>query len=59
MPHWRCRTGDGPPLPPVPLPRDNTSALAALTKGYSGLPDSARLVHVCHAWAAATARAAF
>ena len=24
---------------------DNTSALAALIKGYSGLPDSARIVH--------------
>ena len=31
---------------------DNTSALAALTKGYSGVPDSARLVHMFHAWAA-------
>ena len=31
---------------------DNTSALAALTKGYSGVPDSARLVHTFHAWAA-------
>ena len=29
---------------------DNTSALAALTKGYSGVPDSARLVHMFHAW---------
>ena len=28
---------------------DNTSALAALTKGYSGVPDSARLVHAFHA----------
>ena len=36
---------------------DNTSALAALTKGYSGLPDSARLVHVFHAWATATGTA--
>ena len=25
---------------------DNTSALSALTKGYSGVPDSARLVHL-------------
>ena len=31
---------------------DNTSALAALSKGYSGVPDSAHLVHVFHAWAA-------
>ena len=29
---------------------DNTSALAALVKGYSGVPDSARLIHVFHAW---------
>jgi hypothetical protein len=29
---------------------DNTSALSALTKGYSGVPDSARLVHMFHAW---------
>lgn len=29
---------------------DNTSAQAALTKGYSGVPDSARLVHIFHAW---------
>ena len=29
---------------------DNTSAQAALTKGYSGVPDSARLVHLFHAW---------
>ena len=29
---------------------DNTSALSALTKGYSGVPDSARLVHLFHAW---------
>ena len=43
------------PAPPAPPYRaDNTSALAALTKGYSGLPDSARLVHVYHAWAAVT-----
>ena len=32
---------------------DNTSALAALAKGYSGVPDSAHLVHIFHAWAAA------
>ena len=32
---------------------DNTSALAALAKGYSGVPDSAHIVHVFHAWAAA------
>ena len=32
---------------------DNTSALAAMLKGYSGSPDSARLVHTFHAWAAA------
>ena len=31
---------------------DNQSACAALTKGYSGVPDSARLVHMFHAWAA-------
>ena len=31
---------------------DNTSALAALAKGYSGVPDSAHLVHIFHAWAA-------
>ena len=31
---------------------DNTSAIAALTKGYSGRPDSARLVHALHAWCA-------
>ena len=31
---------------------DNQSACAALTKGYSGKPDSARLVHAFHAWAA-------
>ena len=31
---------------------DNTSACAALCKGYSGVPDSARLVHAFHAWAA-------
>ena len=30
----------------------NTSALAALAKGYSGVPDSAHLVHIFHAWAA-------
>lgn len=29
---------------------DNTSALAALMKGYSGVTDSARLVHIFHAW---------
>ena len=29
---------------------DNTSALSALTKGYSGVPDSTRLVHLFHAW---------
>lgn len=29
---------------------DNTSALAALMKGYSGIPDSAHLVHAFHAW---------
>ena len=29
---------------------DNTSAVAALCKGYSNLPDSARLVHAFHAW---------
>ena len=29
---------------------DNTSALSAVTKGYSGVPDSARLVHLFHAW---------
>jgi len=28
---------------------DNTSAVAALTKGYSGVPDSARIVHAFHA----------
>ena len=33
---------------------DNTSAVAALTKGYSGRPDSARLVHALHAWCAVT-----
>ena len=27
-------------------------AVAALTKGYSGVPDSARLVHIFHAWCA-------
>jgi hypothetical protein len=32
---------------------DNTSAVAALTKGYSRVPDSARLVHSFHAWCAA------
>jgi hypothetical protein len=32
---------------------DNTSAVAALTKGYSRVPDSARLVHGFHAWCAA------
>ena len=31
---------------------DNTSAVAALSKGYSGAPDSARLVHMFHAWQA-------
>ena len=31
---------------------DNTSAAAALSKGYSGVPDSARLVHAFHAHAA-------
>ena len=31
---------------------DNTSAVAALSKGYSGVPDSARLVHAFHAYAA-------
>ena len=31
---------------------DNTSALAALCKGYSNLPDLARLVHTFHAWQA-------
>jgi hypothetical protein len=31
---------------------DNTSALAALCKGYSNQPDSARLVHAFHAWQA-------
>ena len=36
---------------------DNTSALAALAKGYSGVPDSAHLVHVFHAWAAAAGTA--
>ena len=30
---------------------DNTSAVAGLCKGYSNLPDSARLVHAFHAWA--------
>ena len=29
---------------------DNTSAKAALVHGYSGLPDSARLAHIFHAW---------
>ena len=39
---------------------DNTSALSALTKGYSGVPDSARLVHLFHAWnAGARARTWF
>ena len=28
---------------------DNTSAVAASTKGYSGAPDSARIVHALHA----------
>ena len=32
---------------------DNTSAVAALTKGYSRVPDSARLVHGFPAWCAA------
>jgi hypothetical protein len=31
---------------------DNTSAIAAMTKGYSNMPDSARLVHTFHAWQA-------
>jgi len=31
---------------------DNTSACAAVTKGYSGACDSARLVHALHAWMA-------
>merc|ERR1712086_526228 len=30
---------------------DNTSAVAALAKGYSGSPDSGRLVHAFHATA--------
>ena len=29
---------------------DNTSAKAALVHGYSGRPDSARIVHLFHAW---------
>ena len=29
---------------------DNTSAIAALVRGYSGMPDSARLVHALHAF---------
>ena len=29
---------------------DNTSAIAALVRGYSGMPDSARLVHAFHAF---------
>ena len=29
---------------------DNTSAVAGLCKGYSNMPDSARLVHAFHAW---------
>ena len=29
---------------------DNTSAKAALVHGYSGKPDSARIVHLFHAW---------
>jgi hypothetical protein len=29
---------------------DNTSAVAALIKGYSGKPDSALIVHAFHAW---------
>ena len=33
---------------------DNTSAIAAMTKGYSSRPDSARLVHALHAWCAVT-----
>ena len=33
---------------------DNTSALAAMTKGYSSRPDSARLVHALPAWCAVT-----
>ena len=32
---------------------DNQSAEAALCKGYSRVVDSARLVHMFHAWAAA------
>ena len=31
---------------------DNTSVIAALAKGYSNMPDSARLVHTFHAWQA-------
>ena len=31
---------------------DNSSAVAALAAGYSGVPDSARLVHAFHATAA-------
>ena len=31
---------------------DNTSAIAAMAKGYSNMPDSARLVHTFHAWQA-------
>ena len=31
---------------------DNTSAVAALTKGFSRVPDSARIVHAFHAWCA-------
>ena len=31
---------------------DNTSAVAAMAKGYSNAVDSARLVHMFHAWAA-------
>jgi hypothetical protein len=39
---------------------DNTSAMAALCKGYSRMPDSARLVHAFHAWnAGAQARVWF
>ena len=31
---------------------DNTSAIATLAKGYSNMPDSARLVHTFNAWQA-------
>ena len=33
---------------------DDTSAIAAMTTGYSSRPGSARLVHALHAWCAAT-----